>query len=380
MKSLKVACISITGGDISGGFKKHLGNLIPRIASHHDIESVLCVAPHSIRFQDFFNPHPKIQFAGCAPFKIFNTNHDAELLRSLIEYSPDILFIPLARYLKYGNIPVVNMILNMEPCVYDNRKNPLIDVMKNIVQYHIARQAIKMSQRVIAVSKFVRDFMIDRWNIPTEKIGLVYPGAETLDEVNMRKPDALPVEWKDKFIFTIGTIRPARGLEDLIEAMNNLKSSTIKLVILGNASSTMKGYKSSLDRRIINLGLSDNILWLSSLSYEEMVWCYKNSSAFIMTSRVEACSNITIEAMSAGCISLSTQNPPMPEIFDDAALYYNAGNGKELADLIIRVLKLNESEKLLFRNKAIKRAASFSWDKAAIETIEQFKITCKAKT
>jgi len=379
MKPLKVACISITGGDVSGGFKTHLSNLIPRIASHPDIESLLCIAPSSIKAQEFCTPHPKVRYSECAPFNIFYTNRDVELHRALTEFSPDIVFIPLARYLSFNKTPVVNMILNMEPFAFNNRKNPLIDQIKNIAQYHITRKAVKMSQRVIAVSHFIQNFMIEKLNIPADKIGLVYPGVEALDNVSVNRPMTLPDKWDEKFIFTMGSVRPARGLEDIIEAMPYLKSRSIKLVILGNASSTMESYKNSLSQRIINSGLAEYVKWLPSLSYEEMLWCYKNCSVFVMTSRVEACSNITLEAMSAGCISVSTKNPPMPEIFDDAALYYKAGDGKELADVVTTAFDSSESERLLMRTRARKRAAYFSWEITANKTVEQFKIAIEAK-
>ena len=57
-----------------------------------------------------------------------------------------------------------------------------------------------------------------------------------------------------------------------------------------------------------------------------------------MTSRVEACPNIALEAMSHGAFCLAADNPPLPEFFQGAALYYRPRSGEALAHAITAAL------------------------------------------
>ena len=45
---MKVAIINITGGGMSGGYRKYLQNVVPRMEKHDDVETILCATPDSI--------------------------------------------------------------------------------------------------------------------------------------------------------------------------------------------------------------------------------------------------------------------------------------------------------------------------------------------
>ena len=92
-----------------------------------------------------------------------------------------------------------------------------------------------------------------------------------------------------------------------------------------------------------------------------------------MTSRVESFGHTAGEALSCGCVCISADNPCLPEIFGDAALYYEAGNGEALADAIETALSLDGPNRVLFSQRARQRAALFSWDVCAERTVEILK-------
>ena len=67
---MRVAVINLTGGGMSGGYRKYLYNVLSRMAKHHDIEAILCATPDSIGIQDWFNPMPSVRFVSCKPFRL----------------------------------------------------------------------------------------------------------------------------------------------------------------------------------------------------------------------------------------------------------------------------------------------------------------------
>ncbi|MCK4825896.1 hypothetical protein KA005_59660 [bacterium] len=143
---MKIAIINLTGGGMSGGYRKYLINVIPRMAKHDDVEAILCASPESIGVQDWFDSMPNVTFVGCKPFRFLFPHRDAELLRKLERFSPDVIFIPVERNFRFNSVPVVNMIQNMEPFVTNSDGNSINERLKQWVQYMDGKRTIKKSR------------------------------------------------------------------------------------------------------------------------------------------------------------------------------------------------------------------------------------------
>jgi len=372
---MKIAIINLTGGGISGGYKKYLQNVLPRLAVHSYVEGILCASPKSINIQDWFGFLHKINFIDCKPFNFIYYAPEHELKKALEKFSPDVIFIPVERYFKFDRVSIVNMIQNMEPFAKNINENSFTDKCRLYIQRIVARRAIKKSDRVIAISRYVKEFLSYKWNIPEEKIGLVYHGIELPQLKKYIRPKNIPKDWEGNFLFTAGSIRPARGLEDILGAMKYLileKVNIKGLVIAGETEIKMFSYRKKLEEWIKMHNLSSKIYWVDKLSEKEMVWCYRHCVAFVMSSRIEACPNIALEAMSYGCISISSDNSPLPEIFGDAAIYYSPKEVELLAETVKSVSEWDNHQRGEASKKARERAAEFSWDITVDKLLREF--------
>jgi glycosyltransferase involved in cell wall biosynthesis len=260
----------------------------------------------------------------------------------------------------------------MEPLAYSDRNNPASEKIRNFIRKKVSLSAFNSSRRIIAVSQYVKKFLISELGIPETKIGVVYHGASDIGTIQSR-PKIIPKECKGRFLFTAGSIRPARGLEDIINAVALLvkKQIDIKLVIAGFTAPNMLSYRSSLQNIISKNGVHDRIIWAGNLRSQEMDWCYKNCRAFIMSSRIESFGITATEAMAGGCICISADNPCLPELFGDASIYYPPKDGKLLADMIKTILAWGDNQRKVMSEKAKKRAAEFSWDVCAKKTVAE---------
>jgi len=371
---MRIGIINITGGGMSGGYRKYLCNLIPRMASNSAVEVVLCALPQSLNIQDWFEPISNVNFVTCRPFSPLRRSSDSQLHMHLERFSPDVIFVPIERSFRFREVPVVNMIQNMEPFVANSNENPIGERFRQWVQYVDGRRAIRNADGIIALSKFVSDFLETQWKIPAEKIGLVYHGIDASRNGDCKRPHIIPEDWEGQFLFSAGSIRPARGLDDLLLAMKHLSSQgekSVRLVIAGESGRRMDSYQKKLKNWVQKNNLPDRICWTGSLNENEMAWCYQNCKAFVMTSRVESFGMIGGEAMSYGCSCISADNPCLPELFGDAAIYYPPKDGKALAEAIKTVLTWDNNQRRTMSEKAKKHAAEFSWDVCAERTVKE---------
>ncbi len=342
------------------------------MALHPNVEALLCALPESLDVRAWFEHLPNVEFVNCRAFQFLHLFRDSELSQHLKRFSPDVIFVPVERSFRFRKVPVVNMIQNMEPFVSNVDGNPVSERFRQCVQYIDGRRALKKADGIIAISRFVSDFLETQWKIPAEKIGLIYHGIDSKRNFRGRKPQSIPESRQNNFIFTAGSIRPARGLEDLLSAMKCLSSQgekSVRLVIAGESGHRMAGYQKKLKNWAQENNLSDRICWAGNLNEKEMAWCYQNSSAFVMTSRVESFGMIGSEAMSHGCICISADNPCLPELFGDVAVYYPPKDEKRLADTIKTVFAWDDNQRKVMSEKAKKRATEFSWDICAEKTV-----------
>ena len=371
---MKLAVINLTAGNISGGYLKYLLRIIPRMASHADITNLLCAIPETLSVPPNIEKITNIKVIKCKPYNPYNIFPDTDLLKNLKEFEPNILFNPVDRFLKYSGAPIVTMVQNMEPFAEKSILNNTKINLKLSIQKYIGQKALKKSDGIISLSNYVKSYLINNLNIPKSKTSLIYHGIDEIENNTMLFPKILDTYSKE-FIFTAGSIRPTRGLEDLINSLYVLKTKNviINLLIAGSVTKDSNKYIAYLKKMISNYGMSDSVKFLGNLNQQEMSWCYKNSKIFIMTSYVESFGMIAGEAMANGCVCISSRSPCMPEIFNDSAIYYNTNDPKDLANKINEVIHLDKKYRQEMSIRAMSRAKQFSWDTCAKKTVSFLK-------
>jgi glycosyltransferase involved in cell wall biosynthesis len=374
---MNIAIVYITSGGHSGGYKKYLQKIIPLFQLNKQIGRIF-LYPHVSALNFLKVSNDKLDIT---PFKEF-FREQKKIKKELLTNAPDVVFIPTARWLNCGPIPTVVMVRNMEPLMYPFQGNSIPESIKNLLRNYVARRSCNRATKIIAVSKFVRDYIIKKWDLDPMKVEVVYHGIDIPAEKQAEESLAeIPDEWKSDFLFTAGAIRAARRLEDIILALSDLKNRGIikKVVIGGGIDPYTRAYKKKMDKLAEKLGVMDQILWVGHLTPEKMSWCYEHCSAFIMTSRVEACPNIVLEAMAHGCLSISTTAMPMPEFYQDSALYYLQEKPATLSDRMMEAHTMEKERENNLRSMAMARSRDFSWERCAESTIAVLKSTAKIK-
>jgi glycosyltransferase involved in cell wall biosynthesis len=374
---MRLAIVNLTGGGLSGGGMKTMRYLVPCLQNGTSVNELRVFIPSGVvdstlsANQDLMT-WPERDWMKGFPW----------LRREVQTFAPDAIYIPNAMWLNFGNVPAVVEVRNMEALAQPFGKNTISTGIKNLLRREMAKYACRNATRIIAVSEFVQNYLVEKLNIPSQKIGVVHHGIEPpIPSGKAVKPGLLGRLPAEPFLFTAGSLVHYRGLEDIIRALNLLKGKypAHKLLIAGASCLGTFGYEKQIKQLVDEFGLASGIVWLGHLTYAEMSWCFQHCEAFVMTSRIEACPNIALEALSHGCINISTSSPPMPEIFGIGALYYNADCPEDLVDRIIQVRSLNSIKKASMRDKARFLAGQFSWAITAKKIFENLEQAIKHK-
>ena len=95
---------------------------------------------------------------------------------------------------------------------------------------------------------------------------------------------------------------------------------------------------------------------------------YTNAEFLIYPSKYEGTGIPILESFSQNCPVLCSNTSSLPEVADDAALFFNPDEPEEISLTIDRFLQSSESRNILI-GKGLERLKKFSWDRCAKQTL-----------
>jgi glycosyltransferase involved in cell wall biosynthesis len=109
------------------------------------------------------------------------------------------------------------------------------------------------------------------------------------------------------------------------------------------------------------------IHYLGPLTYEDVEAIYASSDLNVFASSCEAFGQILIEAMSAGLPIACSNRSAMPELLDNAGIYFDPENADDIAKAMRKLIDSPElrSQKAKI---AFERAQEYTWHRCAFET------------
>jgi len=98
---------------------------------------------------------------------------------------------------------------------------------------------------------------------------------------------------------------------------------------------------------------------------------FRHAQAFVMPSLYEGFGLPVLEAMSCGCAVITSNAGSLPEVAGDGAQTFAPSDASGMSDAVARLL-CNPNELSLWRARALKHSADFSWSRAAKETVSVY--------
>lgn len=318
-----------------------------------------------------------------ADFKWYGLTEQRRLPKILHDLRPDLVHFP------HFNVPSLfqgKFIVTIHDLIHQhfsmNRSstlNPLIYFLKQAGYKKVFKFAIEKSLNILTPSNFVKDQLINEWNINSTKIEVTYEAVDDkiLTIVNRMDMEDLgrimqKFNIQPPFIFYVGNAHPHKNVEGLIKAFRSLS----RFQRGGNEGRRLLLVLSGQDhyfwQRIRQEFQYKDIIYTGPLSEEELVALYKGAEIFIMPSFEEGFGLPILEAMACGTPVLASDIGVLREVGGKAAYYFNP---ESVEDMIGKIAKVVEYKKLRedLANKGYRRYKMFSWKKLAKKTLEVYR-------
>ncbi len=169
-----------------------------------------------------------------------------------------------------------------------------------------------------------------------------------------------------RHLLYVGTIEPRKNLEQLVRALQRLhrQGERAHLWIVGRA-----GWQAAaLTQRARECGLAQFIHLTGYVPTADLRAFYELCDAFVFPSLYEGFGLPVIEAMACGMPVVLSDTPVLREIADKAAWHFDPNVESSIANALYTVMS-DESLRTELRTRARVRAAQFSWERAARETL-----------
>ncbi len=236
-------------------------------------------------------------------------------------------------------------------------------------------KGLKNAERIITISQFSKNDIIQHVGYPENRIDIVYPAVD--HEVYTRTDDKeilkdLNLSQNSKIVLYIGSEHPRQNVPTLIKSFYKLKKrfSDVKLVKIGRPQ--FYGAREKNLKLIEDLNLNNDIIFIDYVPEGDLPRWYNASDLLVYPCSYAGFGLPPLEAMACGTPVITSNTTSLPEVVGDAGIMMDPHDVDLMADKMYEIL-VNDGLRDDLIKKGLKRAMMFSWDKAANETFEIYK-------
>lgn len=295
-------------------------------------------------------------------FSEFGVAEQTAFMWQLYNLRPDLVHFGMVQQPVMYLGRVVTTMHDLTTLRFDNpSKNKLVFRTKQFVYGWVNKVAARKSKIVITPSGFVKDDVAKYAHANSRKIMVTYEAADEIPD----KPEPIEGLEAKQFIMYVGRPQPHKNLERLIDAFKDLqvKHPDLHLVLAGKKDALYKRHE-----RYVNRNDIANVVFTDFISEGQLRWLYENCAAYVFPSLSEGFGLPALEAMAHGAPVVSSNATCLPEIYGDAAEYFDPLNTEDMAKKINKVLT-NEARRKELIKLGKKQAGKYSWQKMAEQTL-----------
>lgn len=226
-----------------------------------------------------------------------------------------------------------------------------------------ARRSCRQARRVVTISQSGRQDVHHYFDIPLDRIDVVYPGVDerfkpqSAEQLTaFRQENKLP----QRFILHVGTLQPRKNLPFLLDVFAQLRQDPafvdLSLVLAGG-----KGwFYEEIFNRVQALGLTEWVHFPGYVPDETLPQWYGAAACLVFPSAYEGFGMPILEAMACGTPVIAANTSSIPEAVGEAGLLYEVNDA---AALLHHLRDLLQQPDLAYhlRQIGLIQARHFSW-------------------
>jgi glycosyltransferase involved in cell wall biosynthesis len=263
-------------------------------------------------------------------------------------------------------VTIHDMSLTMYPRFHPPRRvllnRPLVDL------------AARRADAIIAVSQSAKRDIVSLYRLDPERVHVIHeaaapsfrPVTDLRDLERVRRQHGLA----DRFILYVGTIEPRKNLPRLIEGFAKRRKSgdlPHQLVCVGPYGWLSRDIENLIER----LQIGDAIRFTGYVPFSDLPAIYNLAEMLVFPSIYEGFGLPVIEAMACGTPVITGHVPALEEVSGDAVERVDRLEAEALGDAMVGLAGSRDRRESL-RARGLDRARTFSWERAARETLNVY--------
>jgi glycosyltransferase involved in cell wall biosynthesis len=234
--------------------------------------------------------------------------------------------------------------------------------------------AVRRADHILADSHATKSDLVSMLNVPPEKVTVVHlagnPVYQPLPAAEATQV-AAKYDLRPGYLLFVGTLEPRKNLPGLLQAYRLLldtDATTMPLVLVGG-----KGWLyDEVFERVEALHLKEQVRFLHGVGDADLPGLYNAASVLTTPSFYEGFGFPALEAMACGTPVVVSDRASLPEVVGEAGLLVNPDDPQDIAQALLRTLT-DEALRAQMQERGLVQAASFTWEKAAHETLAVYR-------
>ncbi|RFS26235.1 glycosyltransferase family 1 protein [Chitinophaga silvatica] len=254
---------------------------------------------------------------------------------------------------------------------YPRQYNP-IDVL---TYRRKAKYACRYADLVVAISEQTRQDLISFYQVPEEKIRVVYQSCDPIFETMLPLDEVAAFKQKyqlpDQYFLYVGSLIERKNLLGIVKAMKMLQGKVdIPLVVLGSG----KKYKQKVQQYLKDNQLAEQVIFLNErvrLANAELPLLYQGAVGLLYPSLFEGFGIPILEALWSGTPVITSTGSCFGETAGDAALYVDPLLPDSIAQAMQQLITYPEVGSNL-RKKGLIHAQRFAPSRCAADMMKVY--------
>ena len=222
--------------------------------------------------------------------------------------------------------------------------------------YNIEKMGMEEADKIITVSDFTRNIVINRYGIESSKVVTVYNGID----FELGPQNSYSKTVKDKIVTFLGRVTFQKGPDYFVESAKKIldRCDNVRFVMAGSGDMLK-----SMITRVAALGISDKFHFTGFLKGEDVNKMLEMSDVYVMPSVSEPFGISPLEAMRSNVPVIISKQSGVAEILKHA-IKVDFWDIDAMSDAIYGLLKYDGLSSM-FENYSRSEVETLKWDNAA---------------